>query len=163
MKRISFIPLLFIACLVYGQQQGPAKWSYSVRQLDPNVLEIHLFCELADGWHIYSQQQPPTGIAVPTAFHWGSNPLVSEDGLPRELGTVIHFKEQKSVGQARPIEQNEYENAVEFVQTVRLKAAVRTNLAGSITYQVCTDKGCMRPVELPFQLALSSTQQTELK
>ncbi len=48
---------------------------------------------------------------------------------------------------------NQYSGKVDFVQVVKLKANVKTNLTGSVEYQTCDDKKCLPPKTVNFSIA----------
>jgi hypothetical protein len=102
---------------------------------------------ITEGWHVYAQQQPESGVAVPTTVSLTNNPLIIPIGQPKEEGKLIKFL-YKEVG----IEQNQYENQVSFIQTFRIKANVRTNISGKIHYQVCTEHECLPAADVPFSI-----------
>jgi hypothetical protein len=75
--------------------------------------------------------------------------LLSFSGKTREKG-VLHKIKNKSLG----VEAFQYTKEVSFEQKVQLKGKVKTNVSGSITYQVCTDEKCLPPKTVPFTVQL---------
>ena len=51
-----------------------------------------------------------------------------------------------------PIPLQYFENTIDFVQTVKLKANVKTNLAGSVEFMVCNDSRCLPPSTVEFKV-----------
>ena len=49
-----------------------------------------------------------------------------------------------------------YENAVDFVQTVKVRSDVKTNLAGKVEFMVCNDHECLPPTDVDFSIPLGS-------
>jgi len=94
--------------------------------------------------------QPAEAIARPTKIEWVKNPLVILSGSTKEIGRKEKY-ENKEAG----IVQFQYGAACEFVQALTLKAKVKTNMAGLITYQVCTDKMCLPPKTVEFKVGLN--------
>mgnify|MGYP003328422480 FL=1 len=47
-----------------------------------------------------------------------------------------------------------FSDKVEFVQTVNLKVASKTNLAGVVDYSICNDDRCLPPAKVSFEVAL---------
>jgi thiol:disulfide interchange protein DsbD len=45
---------------------------------------------------------------------------------------------------------------VDFVQTVQVKSAVKTNFAGTVEFMVCNDHECLPPTDVPFTVSLGS-------
>ena len=127
----------------------PIVWQYSAKKIAERTYEVHLTAQLEAGWHAYSQQQPKEAVAQPTEIHFKSNPLISITGKVKEVGALEKWKDEAS-----GIMANQYANKVDFIQVVRLKANVRTNVSGSLTYQVCTDEMCLPPRTETFSIPL---------
>ena len=146
-----FIIILWAAfALSYTvRAQDPVRWTYTATRLDSHTFEVHLTATLADGWHIYAQDQPEEAIAVPTRIDFKANPLVTAIGKPREVGK----KEVQKVD-VIDIKQFQYAHSVDFVQKITLKAAVKTSFSGTVTFQACTDKQCLPPKEEAFNFLL---------
>ena len=49
---------------------------------------------------------------------------------------------------------NQYSNNVDFVQVVKLKGNVKTNVSGSVEFQTCDDKKCLPPKTVNFSVEL---------
>jgi len=47
-----------------------------------------------------------------------------------------------------------FNNKVDFVQTVTLKADAKTSVSGTVEYMVCNDEECLPPKKVPFDLKL---------
>jgi len=47
-----------------------------------------------------------------------------------------------------------YSNKVQFVQTIKVKGAAKTNLSGTVEYMVCDDSQCLPPTKKSFELKL---------
>jgi hypothetical protein len=58
------------------------------------------------------------------------------------------------VDAALDIEAWQYAGKVEFVQQVKFKAKTKTNLSGTIEYQVCTDEKCLPPTTVRFNVSI---------
>jgi len=131
-------------------QNNPVKWNYSAEKLDDRTYEIHMTASIADGWHIYAQQQPKDAISLPTKIKFNKNPLVRMEGSPTEFG-----KKEKYSIEALGIEQYQYAGKVDFVQRVELRApGAKISLSGSIAFQACTDEMCLPAAEMQFNVAL---------
>ena len=104
---------------------------------------------IIQGWHLYSQQQPADAIAIPTEFVWNQNPLVQLKGKIREVGKMERYKDV-TLG----VTAHQYSGQVTFVQTVELKAKVKTAISGTVEYQTCDDEKCLPPKKIPFSISL---------
>ncbi len=143
-KIILATTLLFIVAIVNAQ--SPVKWSYKVQKIRDKIYEIHLEAKLDDEWHIYSQTTPEGG-PIPTAFSFSKNPLVIFEGSIKEVGKLEeHFEPLFGV------KVKQYSDKVEFIQTIKLKAAVKTTINGYLEFMACNDAECMPLVKKGFSI-----------
>lgn len=105
---------------------------------------------IQNNWHLYSQTQPDDAINMPTEIIFNKNPLAIFDGKTKEVGKVQLYRDEKL-----KISANQYSGKVDFVQVVKLKANVKTNVVGSVEYQTCDDKKCLPPKKVDFTVALN--------
>ncbi len=145
-KTILAITAMF-SIIVAQAQINPVKWNFSAKKISEKVYEIHMTANMDKGWHLYSQTQPKDAIAIPTAFTFANNPLIKIDGKVVEMG-----KMEKYYDASVSVSANQYSNTVNFVQKITLKAAAKTNVGGTITYQTCDDKQCLPPKKVPFKV-----------
>jgi hypothetical protein len=151
MKYIFY--LLFFAFSFGGanaQMLNPVQWSYTAKKIADKTYEVHLTANIQTNWHLYSQTQPEDAINQPTEIKFNKNPLATFDGKVKEVGKMKLFKDEKL-----KISANQYSEKVDFVQVVKLKANVKTNLVGSVEYQTCDDKKCLPPKKIDFTVALN--------
>jgi Disulphide bond corrector protein DsbC len=144
--------LLSLAVLIAGiaanaQIQNPVTWSYSAKKIADKVYEVTIVATINSGWHLYSQIQPSDAIAIPTTIKINNNPLIIKDGKIKEVGKLEKYKD-KELG----ISANQYSQTVSFVQKVKLKGKVKTNVSGSIEFQTCDDKKCLPPKTVTFNV-----------
>lgn len=147
-KASLFLCFLFILG-INGYTQQPVSWNYATKKLSANSYELHITASIAEGWHIYAQTQPSDAIALPTTIQFNRSPLVLLQGTPREKGHRETYT-NKEIG----ISAYQYKDTVEFVQLVKLKSDVKTNLNCSITFQACTEQQCLPPATIAFTFAL---------
>src|ERR1700680_2394583 len=126
--------LYLLGCLVMAGVAATAQsfkvvhWTFTSKKLADKVYEVHMTASIDGNYHMYSQNVGVDG-PVPTSFKLTVNPLVSADGKVKEVGKVIKKKEEVWGGDV-----NYYERTVDFVQVVKLKGNVKTNLAGSVEF-----------------------------
>jgi len=150
MKKLIFTLFLLSAILAsQAQVLNPIQWSYTAKKIADKIYEIHLTATIQNTWHLYSQTQPSDAIVQPTGIIFKKNPLISLDGNVKELGKLQLFKDERL-----KISANQYAGTVDFVQKVKLKSNVKTNLVGSVEYQTCDDKKCLPPKKIDFTVAL---------
>lgn len=151
MKRtILILALIITTKLLAAQVLNPVLWSYTTKKIDPRTYEVHLTANIQPGWHLYSQIQPADAINIPTSVSFNKNPLVVLAGKTKEIGKMEVYKDKK-LG----ISANQYRDKVDFIQLVKLRAGVKTNINGSVEYQTCDDKKCLPPKRESFKLALN--------
>ncbi len=146
MKKIIFSLFVLFAGIT-ATAQNPVTWSYSAKKTADKTYEITIVATITNGWHLYSQIQPSDAIAIPTSIKINNNPLVIKDGKIKEIGKLEKYKD-KELG----ISANQYSNTVSFVQKVKLKGKVKTNVSGSIEFQTCDDKKCLPPKTVTFNV-----------
>lgn len=148
MKHLFCSGILFLFSLM-AYSQSPVNWSYTQKKIGDKVYEIHLTATIEKGWHIYSQQQSKDAIALPTSIKFNTNPLVSFKGKIDEKGKLETVRDE-----VMQIENRQYEDVVDFVQLVNLKANVKTNVAGQIEFMACTNEKCLPAKKLNFSVVL---------
>jgi Disulphide bond corrector protein DsbC len=149
MKTTLWAMALFSAISV--KAQDPVHWSYEAQKLKDKIYEIHITATMDEGWHIYSQTQPKEAIAQPTNIVFTKNPLLVFSGKVQEIGKKEMYEDKVT-----EIKQYQYGGKVDFVQVITLKAAVKTNITGSLTWQVCTDERCLPPKTITFNVPVSN-------
>ncbi|TDH27048.1 hypothetical protein EXU57_09630 [Segetibacter sp. 3557_3] len=149
MKKIFlFILTVIITTASFSQVQNPVKWNYTAKKINPTTYEIYLTANVSGNWHLYSQFTPDGG-PVPTAITFAKNPLVTLQGKAKEVGK-LQQKHEPLFG----VDVKQFGGTVNFVQTVKLKSPVKTNIAGSVEYMVCDDTQCLPPATQKFSIAL---------
>jgi thiol:disulfide interchange protein DsbD len=149
MKKILLVFILItLSASIFAQIQNPVKWSFTSKKMNAGKYEIHLTATIDNGWHIYSQTTPDGG-PVPTAITFSKNPLVTLDGNTKEVGKLEQHNEPLF-----GVDVKQFSNNVDFVQTVTVKANVKTNSTGTIKFMVCNDKQCLPPKTINFNVAL---------
>jgi DsbC/DsbD-like thiol-disulfide interchange protein len=145
MKYLLPIFALFITSSLVAQSDKEVQWTFTAKKLTENTYEIHMTARVNDDWHIYSQNAGEGPFA--TAVSFSKNPLVSMEGKVQESG-----KMKKVFEKAFDSEVRYYEDAVNFVQVVKLKGKVKTNIAGKIEFMVCNDSRCLPPAAVDFKI-----------
>jgi hypothetical protein len=148
MKKTIFLSLI-IFLAVSLQAQNPVTWTFSSKKLGDKKFEIHLTATIQSGWHLFSQKQPDDAIAIPTGFTINNNPLLELDGKIKEVGKMEKFHDAKL-----EVSANQYADKVDFVQVVKLKANVVTNVSGNVEFQTCNDEKCLPPKKINFTIPL---------
>lgn len=123
--------LILTICTYTSRAQHVVQWKFSSKKIADRTYEIHFTPAVEPPWHIYSVNIPESNMARPTTFDFTKNPLIELIGKVKETGL------QK-----------------DFVQVLKLKAKVKTNLVGEITFMACTDTRCLPPETVSFSIKL---------
>ena len=145
MKHLLPILALFITSSLLAQSDKEVQWSFTAKKIADNTYEIHMTARVNDDWHIYSQDAGEGPFA--TAVTFSKNPFVNFEGKVKESG-----KMKKVFEKSFDTEVRYYENMVNFVQVVKLKGKVKTNIAGKIEFMVCNDSRCLPPAAVDFKV-----------
>ncbi|HRP57490.1 protein-disulfide reductase DsbD domain-containing protein [Agriterribacter sp.] len=147
-KTILFTVLIFLASAI-AAQDGSARmvdWNFSSKKVAADTYEIRFTADINGKYHMYAQNVGVEG-PVATSFTFTRNPLIVLNGKVKEIGKMVSKHEAVWDGDV-----NYYENKVEFVQLVKLKKNIKTNVGGSVEFMVCDDKECLPPAEVPFKI-----------
>ena len=133
--------LLFSICAVglSAQSAKQVQWSFSAKKIADKTYEVHMLATIGPNYHMYAQNAGVEG-PLPTVFTFTNSPLAVLEGKPKEVGKLIRKKEDVWGGTVQY-----YEQSVEFVQVVKLRGNIKTNLAGTVEFMVCNEKQCLPP------------------
>ncbi len=147
MKKIFLLlTATLITAVTFGQ--NPVNLSYEAKKKSAGVYDIIITANVDNNWHIYSQNTGKGG-PIPTKVSFKANPLVSLTGAVKELGKVEkHYDENFKTNVLY------FSNQVQFVQTIKVKGNIKTNIAGTIEFMVCDDSKCLPPAKKTFDLQL---------
>lgn len=141
--------LLIVLCVGTASAQGkPYDWVNTVKKVAADTYELCFSINVDAPWHIYSQNTPDGG-PNPTVFKFNTNPMVTVVGKPKETGKMKTMFEE-----AFKVDVKYYEGKVDFVQTVKVKKGVKTNLTGTVSYMICKDGTCLPPCSDKINLRL---------
>ncbi len=145
----SLLFMIFGALGVSAQMLNPVTWTYSAKKLNPTTYELHITGTFQPGWHVYTIDHK-ADIGVATSLNLQNNPLATPTGAIKVIGKPITAKDP-STGEMVKF----YENKVTLVQTVKLKAPVKTSIKGAVEFMACDDRQCLPPTEREFTIALN--------
>ncbi|MEP6627099.1 MAG: protein-disulfide reductase DsbD domain-containing protein [Ginsengibacter sp.] len=149
MKKIFTAAFLLLASnMLFAQIQSPVSWTATSKKIGDKTYEIRLVASINPGWHVYSQTTPDGG-PVPTTISFTKNPLVIVDGKTKEIGK-LEQRHEDLFG----VDVKQFSNKIDFVQIVKLKAAVKTSVDVAVEFMVCNDKQCLPPSTKKFTVAL---------
>ena len=149
MKRLSLsVIALLVTAFSFAQRQNPVSWNYEAIKKSADTYEIVLTATVEEPWHIYSQNTGKGG-PIPTAIVFKPNPLVTKNGKVKELGKL-----EKVFDKNFNTDVLYFSDKVKFVQLVKVKGGIKTNLSGTVEYMVCDESQCLPPVKKSFDLKL---------
>ena len=145
----SFLFFVFIIpATCFAQLQDPVEWTFFSKKINATTYEVHLTANIEGKWHLYSQTTPDGG-PIPTSISFVKNPLITLLGDAKEVGKL-----ERKMEPIFGVEVKQFSNKVDFVQTIRLKAPVKTSVTGSVEFMVCDDHQCLPPSTKNFSIAL---------
>ena len=148
--RKVLLSVFFVCASLFAlaQSEKQVKWDYTVKKINDKTYEVHMTATIGENFHMYAQH---VGVDGPlgTAFTFTKNPLLILDGNVKEEGKLVKKFEPIWKGSV-----NYYEKKVNFVQVVKLKANVKTNLSGKVEFMVCDEKLCLPPGNVPIKVSV---------
>ena len=147
MKKLLLALLLpALANMAVAQSSKQVQWTYSAKKIADKTYEVHMTAVIGADYHLYAQNAGADGL-VPTTFTFTKNPLTNFEGKIKENGKAV--KKFESVFKH---DVTYYEKTVDFVQVVKLKGNVKTNLSGKVEFMVCNEKQCLPPSEVEINV-----------
>ena len=148
MKFVWLTTFILFSLAAMAQDGSPVSWQFSSKKLNATTYEVQLSASLDEDWHIYSQSTPKGGPSA-TLVTFTKNPLITLTGGVKEVGKLEqHFEPLFGV------KVKQYSNRVDFVQTVTVKAGVKTALKGNVEFMTCNENECLPPRKVNFSLEL---------
>lgn len=147
-KIILALSFIAIATISFGQLENPVNWSFEAKKKSADTYDIIITAQVENPWHIYSQSTPAGG-PIPTKVTFKANPLITKTGAVKENG-----KQEKRHDKNFGVDVLSYSDEVKWIQTVKVKGNVKTNVSGTIEYMTCDDSHCLPPAKKAFDLKL---------
>ncbi len=146
-KGFLFLLMITVSILADAQVKDPVKWTATSKKKGSNY-EVTLSATLPKPWHIYSQYTGDGG-PIPTSFKFTNNPLITLNGGVKEVGKL---KEEYDKNFDTKVKY--YGDRVQFVQTVKVKGNIKTNVNVTVNYMTCDDEQCLPPTKKTFNVSL---------
>lgn len=146
-KLLVVLVMLFVVGSINAQKPNPVKWSFNAVKKSEKQYDLVATAVIDASWHVYSQFV--SGGPIPTHFTFSKNPLIQLVGKTKEVGKL-----QKMFDKNFNTNLAFFSDKVDFIQTVNLKVASKTTLAGTVEYSVCNDDRCLPPAKVSFEVAL---------
>ena len=151
MKKIFLaVIILFFVNILTAQSSKEVSWTYSAKKIADKTYEVHMTATISGDYHLYAQDAGGEG-PIPTAFTFSKNPVLSLNGKVKEVGNLV-----KKFDKTWNHDLKYYEKNVDFVQVVKLKANVKTDLTGKVEFMVCNDRQCLPPADIEIKVNVGS-------
>lgn len=147
-SRIVFFMIGSMFALCASAQDDPVKWTFTSKSTDNGMYEIHVSAVIENGWRLYAQSSNPNG-PMPASITINKNPLIVLEGKTSENGEPWE-KYEPAFG----VEVKYYKHKVDFIQVIRLKHKVKTNVTGVVSYMTCNDEKCLPSMEKKFSISI---------
>ncbi len=145
-KLYSLFLVSLFSIAAFAQSSKQVNWTFTSKKVADKTYEVHMTAVIGPNYHMYATNAGVEG-PLPTTIKFTSNPLASLDGKVKEAGKLIKKKEDVWGGNVQF-----FEKTVDFVQVVKLKANVKTNVAGTVEFMVCNDSQCLPPSKVEFKV-----------
>ncbi|MEY3737798.1 MAG: hypothetical protein RL544_576 [Bacteroidota bacterium] len=147
-KIIALLSVIWITASAAAQIQDPVDWSYSVKKVSADTYTFTATANIEGDWHIYSQTTGKGG-PIPTKITFNKNPLVTIVGPTKEIGKVQQVYDELFKTNVRFIGET-----ATYTQTIKVRGGIKTNISGTVSYNVCDDRQCLPPSKKSFDLKL---------
>jgi len=155
LKAILFLLLsLFTANSLQAQMlKDDSKWTYEAKKISGDKYELIIHLTLSKEWHIWSLKPGGDGMEIPPTFEFAKNKLVNYVGSIKEKG-------KKATTVIDGIDGTLYlfRGKVDYIQSAIIKG--NTKISGKLTYQICTDKGCLPAKDKSFSITVTDAGGT---
>ena len=150
MKRLTLILLAsFLAFSAFAQLQNPTHWSFKVKELSNDEIELQFHGKIEPGWHLYSQHSDPNGpIPMEVTF--------DESKSYKRIGSVVEPKPKEEMDDVFKVMVKSFENSVVLRQKIKRLTNEPFSVKGSLYYQLCNDGSCIAPDDLPFEFKIKA-------
>jgi thiol:disulfide interchange protein DsbD len=128
--------------------KDPTSWQIETKKIQGNEYEVTFHLKLAKGWHIWSLTPGGDGLQIPPAFKFRKTADFTVSGKLKEKGHNITGPMDGVDGIVTYFHDN-----VDYTQ--KLTIARNTTIKGIYTYQVCDDKMCLPPKNVPFTITVT--------
>lgn len=136
--------LLFLSPLATAFAQiNPAHWTFAVKELPNNQVELQFQLKLDEGWHIYSQKSDPNG-PIPSEYTFENSANY------KRIGGVAEPKPHEEMDDIFKCVVRSFSGKVTFRQKIERKTDKAFEVKGSMYYQLCNDGSCIAPDDVPF-------------
>jgi thiol:disulfide interchange protein DsbD len=120
-----------------AQMVDPVTWSFSMKQVNDSIYELHFSAAIEPTWHMYSQFKQQDG---------GPNPIVftfqPSDNYQRIDSVLEVTKPNEELDRMFNMKVSFFALEAEFVQKIKALKKESFKVTGTIDYQICDDHSC---------------------
>ncbi|WP_025739692.1 protein-disulfide reductase DsbD family protein [Aquimarina pacifica] len=144
------ITLLYSVSVI---SQNEITWTGSVEKGTEEMYILKFEAVLAEGWHLYSQQEAedPEAIApTPTEFTFNASPETYE--LIGETQEPVGIEKYDNIFE---MDVKYFENKAVFTQKIRRINKDITSIKAEVFFSICDDEKCLAPEAIEFDVHLN--------
>ena len=147
-KSYLFLLGILLSIGLKAQTKQPVQWTFSLTPGDKaQQFVLHANVNVEEGWHVFTNQPGGDGLLIPTDIVFKDPQAINVEMPFSVVGKAI-TKNMDGVGEV-----NYVEKMGEFTSTIMVKN--NQVVEGVLTYQVCNDRMCLPPTDVPFRLELT--------
>ena len=142
-RFLTLIAAMALVFMASAQVLNPTKWSYTVKELSEDEVELRFTAKIDAGWHLYSQKSDPNGpIPMEVTF--------DESKDYKRIGGVVEPKYHEEMDDVFKVMVRSFSGTVTFRQKIKRMTDKPFKVTGSLYYQLCNDGSCIAPDDVPF-------------
>jgi len=149
MKQLLFTALLAMQSLFNADAQkfDNVTWTTELKQNGCDA-ELIFTATIADGWYIYSQNQPNDNGPIPSSFTFKES-----NGYKRD-GKVSEGKYKSKYMDGFGDTYNIFEKKAVFKQKIKVLSKTDFEISGEIEFMQCDESKCLPPAYVPFSFKI---------
>ncbi|MFT3740786.1 MAG: cytochrome c biogenesis protein CcdA [Breznakibacter sp.] len=145
-QKVLVAILLLVGVKLSAQMAQPVKWTFSLKAVDAQTIDVVAQASIDDGWHAYSVNLPDGG-PIPTTF------TVLPDDAYELVGTVKESPKAEVHDDATfGMKVGYILDKGKVIQRIKLKQAGEVAVKGELEFMACNDESCLPPDVLEFSL-----------
>lgn len=147
MKTLFSLVLFFASFIACAQTPDPVKWQFwAEKESDGQTYTLYAKASINPGWHLFGLHPGGDGLLIPTSLTVENREQYRDVGALMVEGKEVR-KQMEGVGMV-----SYYENEVVF--KLSLIPYKPCTAVGFISFQLCNDRMCLPPAEVPFSVKL---------
>jgi len=134
---ILFATLLIFQCKLNAQVEKPASWTFSVREVSAELVDLQFKATINSPWHMYGLNIPEGG-PIPASIQFNQT-----GGFVVEGKTTQSPKPEIIDDKIFEMKLELHSHAVTFTQRIRKKTSDSLVITGVVEYMTCSDMQCV--------------------